>query len=186
MFTTNIDSRARGPRLLQALSGKAFESVKHLIDDQDWLHAQDNGDQLLELLSKPEYYGKEALESLYHAMYKLFLSELRKDDDDLPAFRSRFEQAARKVKQHRVELPQEALGFLFLKQAKINGESFERLITLTKGDLKFDSVVEGLRRLKMRLLMTSAMHVSIEHHEDDDMELIEQALADLDAEEHCS
>ena len=119
-------------------------------------------------------------------MYKLFLSELRKDDDDLPAFRSRFEQAARKVKQHRVELPQEALGFLFLKQAKINGESFERLITLTKGDLKFDSVVEGLRRLKMRLLMTSAMHVSIEHHEDDDMELIEQALADLDAEEHCS
>ena len=34
--------------------------------------------------------------------------------------------------------------------------------------------------------MTSAMHVSIEHHEDDDMELIEQALADLDAEEHCS
>ena len=24
------------------------------------------------------------------------------------------------------------------------------------------------------------------HHEDDDMELIEQALADLDAEEHCS
>ena len=121
-----------------------------MIDDQDWSHAQDNGDQLLELLSKPEYYGKEALESLYHAMYKLFLSELRKDDDDLPAFRSRFEQAARKVKQHRVELPQEALGFLFLKQAKINGESFERLITLTKGDLKFDSVVEGLRRLKMR------------------------------------
>ena len=35
-------------------------------------------------------------------------------------------------------------------------------------------------------MMTNAMHVSSEHHEDDDMELIEQALADLNAEEHCS
>ena len=208
LFTTNIDARARGPRMLQALSGKAFESVKHLIDDQDWLDAQDNGDRLLELLSKPEYYGKEELESLYHAMYKLFFSELRKEDDDLPAFRSRFEQAVRKVKKHKVELPQEALGFLFLKQAKIGGESLERLITLTKGDLKFDSVVDGLRRLKMRLLdgdeshsvkkrhlwvqeqvtdrdddVQSSMHTSSECHEEDDMDLIEQALADLDTEE---
>ena len=141
-------------------------------------------------------------------MYKLFFSELRKEDDDLSAFRSRFEQAVRKVKKHKVELPQEALGFLFLKQAKIGGESLERLITLTKGDLKFDSVVDGLRRLKMRLLdgdeshsvkkrhlwvqeqvtdrdddVQSSMHPSSECHEDDDMDLIEQALADLDTEE---
>ena len=142
LFTTNIECRARGPRLLQALSGKAFESVKHLIEDQSWLDAQDNGEQLLEMLSRPEYYGKEELESLYHAMYKLFFSELRKEDDGLPAFRSRFEQAVRKVQKHKVELPQEALGFLFLKQAKISGESLERLITLTKGDLKFDAVVD--------------------------------------------
>eukprot|EP00435_Cladocopium_sp_Y103_P028466 s235_g7.t1 len=210
LFTTNIECRARGPRLMQALSGKAFESVKHLIDDQDWLDAQDNGEQLLELLSKPEYYGKEELESLYHAMFKLFFSELRKDDDDLPAFRSRFEQAVRKVKKHKVELPPEALGFLFLKQSKINGESLERLITLTKGDLKFESVVDGLRRLKMRLLdgdeskciknrhlwiqeqvadhqnddVQSAVHASAD--DDDDMELIEQALAELDADEHAA
>eukprot|EP00435_Cladocopium_sp_Y103_P069743 s367_g33.t2 len=208
LFTTNIECRARGPRLLQALSGKAFESVKHLIDDQSWLDAQDNGDQLLELLSKPEYYGKEELESLYHAMFKLFFSELRKADDDLPAFRSRFEQAVRKVKKHKVELPQEALGFLFLKQAKISGESLERLITLTKGDLKFDSVVDGLRRLKMRLLdgdeskciknrhlwvqehvtdrdddVQHSMSASSECHDDDDMDLTEQALADLDSED---
>ena len=208
LFTTNIECRARGPRLLQALSGKAFESVKHLIDDQDWLDATDNGDQLLEMLSRPEYYGKEELESLYHAMYKLFFSKLRKEDDDLPAFRSRFEQAVRKVQKHKVELPQEALDFLFLKQAKISGESLERLITLTKGDLKFDAVVDGLRRLKMRLLdgdesqsvkkrhlwmqdqvtdreddVQNVVHASSECQDEDDMDLIEQALADLDTEE---
>ena len=85
-------------------------------------------------------------------MHKLFFSDLRKPDDDLPAFRSKFEQAVRKIKKHKVELPQEALGFLFLKQAKISPESFERLITMTNGDLKLDAVVDGLRRLKMKLL----------------------------------
>ena len=132
----SVQSRARGPRLMQALSGRAFESVRHLIDDSDWLEAVDNGEQLLDLLAKPEYYGKEELESLYQSMHKLFFSDLRKPDDDLPAFRSKFEQAVRKIKKHKVELPQEALGFLFLKQAKISPESFERLITMTNGDLR--------------------------------------------------
>ena len=152
LYTTNIESRARGPRLMQALTGRAFESVRHLIDDSDWMEAMDNGEQLLELLARPGYYGKEELESLYQAMHKLFYSDLRKEDDDLPAFRSRFEQAVRKVKKHHVDLPQEALGFLFLKQSKISAESFERLITITNGDLKLDAVVDGLRRLKMKLL----------------------------------
>ena len=51
-----------------------------------------------------------------------------------------------------MELPQEALGFLFLKQAKISPESFERFITITNGDLKLDAVVDGFRRLKMKRL----------------------------------
>ena len=194
------------PRLLQALSGKAFESVRHLIDDAEWLEAPDNGEQLLELLSKPEYYSKEELESLYQSMHKLFYSDLRKDDDDLPAFRSRFDQAVRKIKKHRVELPQEALGFLFLKQSRINAESFERLITLTNGDLKLDAVVEGLRRLKMKLLegdeatLAKKRHLWVQdsidntipeapgdvHSDDEDIELIEQALADLDGDDVVS
>eukprot|EP00435_Cladocopium_sp_Y103_P033633 s58_g8.t1 len=206
LFTTNVESRARGPRLMQALSGRAFESVRHMIDDSDWLEAPDNGEQLLELLAKPEYYGKEELESLYHSMHKLFYSELRKDDDDLPAFRSRFEQAVRKVEKHKVKLPPEALGFLFLKQSKINAESFERLITMTNGDLKLDAVMEALRRLKMKLLdadeTTAAkkrniwiqdpidenVHdVPIDGPSDGaDLDLIEQALADLDGGDDAS
>ena len=200
LYSTNLESRARGPRLMQALTGRAFESVRHLIDDSDWLDSPDNGERLIELLSQPEYYGKEELESMYQSMYKLFYSDLRKDDDDLPAFRARFEQAYRKVKKHKIELPPEALGFLFLKQAKIGSESFERLITMTNGNLKFDAVVDGLRRLKMKLLdgdekeMSKKKHlwtqevideehqeVPMEHTADDDeMDLIEQALADLD------
>ena len=200
LFSTNIEARARGPRMMQALTGRAFDSVRHLIDDSDWLDATDNGEQLLELLSKPEYYGKEELESLYQAMHKLFYSDLRKDDDDLPAFRSRFEQAVRKVKKHKVELPSEALGFPFLKQSKIGAE---RLITMTNGDLRFDAVVDGLRRLKMKFLdgdeqaASKKRHLWVQEtvdeetqefsgdmaHDDDDIDLIEQALADLDGDD---
>lgn len=203
LCTTNLESRTRGPRLMQALTGKAFESVRHLIDDDQWLEATNNGEQLIDLLAKPEYYGKEELESLYHAMHKLFYSELRRADDDLPSFRSRFEQAVRKVKKHHVDLPPEALGFLFLRQAKVSGESLERLVTLTNGDLKLDAVVDGRRRLKMKLmedestssksrhLWVSDMQddqgenvgddVTVTH--DDEIDVLEQALADLDGEE---
>lgn len=151
LATTNLDGRSKGPRLMQALTGRAFESVKHMVDDEAWMSSSSNGDQLLDLLNKPEYYGREELESLYLAMNKLFYSELRKAEDDLPSFRSRFEEAVRRIQKHRVQLPQEALGFLFLKQAKVNGESLERLITLTNGDLKLNAVVDGMRRLKMKL-----------------------------------
>ena len=109
------------------------------------MEAEDNGEQLLELLSKPEYYGKEELKSLYQSMHTLFYSDLRKDDGDLPAFRSRF------------ELPPEALGFLFLKQAKISAESFS-------GDLKIDAVVDDLRRLKMKLLDSDEQTASKKRH----------------------
>ena len=50
---------------MQALSGPAFESVRHLIGNSDWLDATDNGERLIELLSQPEYYGKEELEWMY-------------------------------------------------------------------------------------------------------------------------
>lgn len=203
LFTTNLEPKARGPRLMQALSGKAFESVRHLIDDQEWLDSPNNGEKLIELLARPEYYGKEELESLYHAMHKLFYSDLRRDDDDLPAFRSRFEQAVRKIKKHHVSLPPEALGFLFLKQSKITGESLERLITLTNGDLKFDSVVDALRKIKMRLLdgeeSAKKRHVWVQDtidekeelqsedvlpgQDDDELDLIENAIAELDGED---
>ena len=202
LHSTNIDHVARGPRMLQALSGKAFEATKHLIEDDDWCNSRDNGAQLLKLLATPEYFGKEEIESLWNSMYRLFFSELRKSEDDLPAFRSRFEECVRKVKKHGVELPTEALGFLFIRQAKVDSDTLERLITITGGDLKLESVIDGMRRLKMRLMddedkssrrkhlwlqesITQESHepepnAEPEVPEDDELILLEQALQDLE------
>ena len=117
--------------------------------------------------------------------------------------KKKMSQMVRKIRKHNVELPPEALGFLFLKQSKINAESFERLITITNGNLKFDAVVDGLRRLKMKLLdgdeATAAKKRNLWIQEsmdeaspevpgdvqsdEEDLDLIEQALADLDGDD---
>ncbi|CAK9044047.1 CCHC-type domain-containing protein [Durusdinium trenchii] len=143
--------------MLQALTGKAFEAAKHLIEDDNW-----------------------------------------RSDDDLAAFRTRFEEAVRKVQKHKVELPSEALGFLFLKQAKVDEETMERLVTLTGGSLKLEAVIDGMRKLKMRLLdpdddkkrhvwLQDQEHTAAEHVQeadvDDEFHVIEDALQDLDSED---
>lgn len=53
------------------------------------------------------------------AIHKLFYAKLKRESDDLPAFRSQFDQAVGKVRRHKVELPAEALGFLFIRQAGV-------------------------------------------------------------------
>ena len=68
LHTTNLDPIARGPRMLQALTGKAFEAAKHLIEDDNWCGSPDNGMELIRYLSRPECFGKEELESLWSAM----------------------------------------------------------------------------------------------------------------------
>ncbi len=151
LSTTTIEERSRGPRMLQALSGRAFEAMKHLADDDSWMNSLNNGQQLLDEMSKPTYFGKEEVESLWSSLQKLFYTKLRKDDDDLVTFRTKFEEATRKVQKHKVELPSPALGFLYLKQLRVDEGTFERIITITDGYLSLEKIMTAVRKLKMRL-----------------------------------
>ena len=51
--TTPIEERARGPRMLQALTGQAFESMKHLADSDEWMEDPSNGQALLDEMANP-------------------------------------------------------------------------------------------------------------------------------------
>ena len=150
--TTPIEERARGPRMLQALTGQAFESMKHLADSDEWMEDPRNGHLLLEEMAKPTFFGKEELESLWGALQKLLYTKLRSDDDDLGSFRNKFEEAVRKIKKHGVSLPDQALGFLYLKQLRADSFTLERIITMTNGELGLEEVMTAARKLKMRLL----------------------------------
>ena len=172
-----------------------------MAESDEWLEDPENGKLLLEEMGKPSFFGKEELESLWGALQKLFFTKLRTEDDDMVTFRNKFEDAVRKVKRHKVELPSQALGFLYLKQLRIDGFTLERVITMTNGDLTLDSVITATRKLKMRLLEESddkKKHMWIQelqeeapsfHDTEEDqqpgdveLELLEGALQELDGE----
>ena len=150
--TTPIEERACGPRMLQALTGQAFESMKHLADSDEWMEDPRNGQLLLDKMAKPSFFGKEELESLWSALQKLLYTKLRNDEDDLGSFRNKFEEAVRKITKHGVTLPDQALGFLYLKQLRVDSSTLERIITMTNGDLGLEEVMTAARKLKMRLI----------------------------------
>lgn len=55
------------------------------------------------------------------------------------------------MKKHHVELPSAALGFLDLKQLRVDNATLERIITMTNGDLDLQNVMTAARKLKIRL-----------------------------------
>lgn len=205
--TTTIAPSSRGPRMLQQLSGRAFDTMKHMAEDDEWLESPDNGRLLLEEMGKPDRFGKEELESLWSSLHRLFYSRLKQSDDDILTFRNRFEEACRKVKRHGIELPQEALGFVYLRQSQIDDMTLERIVTITKGDLSLNSVIDAMRKLKMKLIQSEENQPKKAHTwlqsmadaeetatsldggsevavplEDEEMEALEHALRDLEDE----
>ena len=200
--TTTIAETSRGPRMLQQLTDKAFDTMKFMAEDDDWFSDPQNGQRLLDEMSKPERFGKEELESLWSALHRLFYSKLKHTDDELVSFRNRFDEATRKVERHKVKLPSEALGFIYLRQAQVDEMTLERIVTITKGDLSLPAVIEAMRKLKMRLIQADEderrkphvwLQQSLEqddssgnvetlhetHAEDEEMDILESALRDL-------
>ena len=110
------------------------------------------------------------------------------------------------MKKHGVKLPSEALGFVYLRQAQVDDTTLERIVTMTKGDLTLEAVIEAMGKLKMRLIQTDEdkrkPHVWMQQSseiddgqstlesiseqtamlsmDDDEMDLLENALRDLE------
>ena len=76
LMTTTIEEKARGPRLLQALTGHAFELMKHMAESDEWLEDPENGKLLLEEMGKPSFFGKEELEITLGGIAEAVLHEV--------------------------------------------------------------------------------------------------------------
>lgn len=194
--------------MLQQLTGKAFDTMKFMAEDDSWFNDRDNGQKLLDEMSKPDRFGKAEIESLWNALHRLLYAKMKTAEDDLISFRNRFEEATRKVAKHGVVLPEAALGFIFLKQAQVDESTLERIVTITKGDLALPSVVEAMAKLKMRLIQSDEdkrkPHAWLQepfegddvqtesqisgHLENDELDALENALVDLEnpEDEHIS
>lgn len=151
LATTRNPKRTRGPRMLAALTGSAFEACKHLVLDDVRIQSETNGQELLNYLKQPEAFGEEREEELLTALSRLFYQLKREKQERSVQFVSRFREAVRKVQAQGVSLPEEALGFLLITCFGLNEDDSRMLLSYTRGSLKERDVVQALRTLEMSL-----------------------------------
>ena len=71
LATTKAKPKSRGPLLLKALGGSAFENFKFLAKDGSWLNNPKGAEFLLDEMNRPEYYGEDRQEHMLTAMSRL-------------------------------------------------------------------------------------------------------------------
>ena len=204
--TSNLDDSMKGARLLQGLSGRAFDQMKYLAEDETWLEAEDGGQQLIVLMNSDKHFGKLSNEDLAQELQKLLFDRMKDKEDDLASLRAKFDEQVRKLKKMKIEFPAQALGFLFLKKwsADLNGAAFDDLLqkvmTMANGSLELEDVSMAIRKLQFRMKggtsgntaaastwlaeppedLESPFGDDAEYHLGEEQEILEAALQDLD------
>ena len=156
--TTSLEPSARGPRMLQGLKNDAFEALKHLVDDDEWMSSEENGEKLLEVMKRDDFYGKLNNEELVQSFTKMFFGKLwgKEQQGDVAATRAKFDEANRKLTRQKVQLPTEALGFLYMVKMDLIGdtpdkeERLQRILTMTNGEITLEAITKAIRRLQFK------------------------------------
>ena len=154
--TSNLDDNMKGARLLQGLSGRAFDQMKYLAEDESWLDSEDGGNQLILLMNSDKHFGKLSNEDLAQELQKLLFDRMKDKEDDLASLRAKFDQQVRKLKKMKIEFPSQALGFLFLKKwsADLNKDAFDDLLqkvmTMANGSLELEDISMAIRKLQFK------------------------------------
>ena len=155
--TSNLDDNMKGARLLQGLSGRAFDQMKYLAEDESWLDSEDGGQQLILLMNSDKHFGKLSNEDLAQELQKLLFDRMKDKEDDLASLRAKFDEQVRKLRKMKIEFPSQALGFLFLKKwsADLNKDAFDDLLqkvmTMANGSLELEDVSMAIRKLQFKM-----------------------------------
>ena len=170
--TSDLDDNMKGARLLQGLSGQAFDQMKHLAEDENWLDAEDGGQQLIILMNSDRHFGKLSNEDLAQELQKLLFGRMAeinqaiKDrEDDLASLRAKFDKQVRKLKKMEIEFPSQILGFLSLKKwsadsnkdassTTIKGlanDLVQKVMTMENGSLELENVSMAIHELQLKM-----------------------------------
>ena len=93
---SSLNDDLKGARLLQGLTGRAFEKMKHLAEDETWMDAENGGQQLIALMSSNWIFGKLRNEDLAQELQDLCDDRMKDKDDDTESLRSKFDEQGRK------------------------------------------------------------------------------------------
>ena len=145
LATTKVKARARGPMLLKSLTGTPFDDLKYLAKDDEWMQSDENGARLLKLMNTKELYGEDEREEMINTLVKVTYTLRRSRGEAYKAFFARWDNAVRRLSEHKVELPQEYLGFLLVMALQVAPDEVKLMMNYTQGKLTQKAVKEWIR-----------------------------------------
>ena len=154
LTTTKVRPNQRGPLILRALSGSPFESFKHLAKDQHWLSSDTNAEDLLRKMDSPDFYGEDQEEHLLSSLSRITFHIKRNKQESWRDFFARWESAMRRVREHRVELPEVYIGFLLIHGLRLEENDIKAMLNFTRGDIKPKAIKAWLRKNEAKLTVS--------------------------------
>eukprot|EP00435_Cladocopium_sp_Y103_P073784 s36_g45.t1 len=151
LATTRAKGHTQGPLMLQRLTGQAFQSFKHWAKDADWLQDPRGGHRLLAAMDTPEFFGEGTEEELLGSLAKLTYHLKRNKDEPCRQFFTRWDDAVRKIGEHRVTLPDKFLGFLLINSLGLGDQDIKSLMAFSRGSILVKDVKEWCRKHEMKL-----------------------------------
>eukprot|EP00438_Fugacium_kawagutii_P017712 Skav207315 [mRNA] locus=scaffold2296:325139:333057:+ [translate_table: standard] len=151
LATTKSRPRARGPLLLQKLSKVPFETMKYLARDASWMANDQNGEELINIMDRPENFGDDREEDLLAALAKVTYHLRRGKDEAHRAFFNKWDTAMRKVKEHRVVLPDKYTGFLLINALNLQENEIKAMLNYTRGSIVPADIREWVRKHETKL-----------------------------------
>ena len=149
--TTKDKAKSRGPLLLKMLTGAPFELYKHWAKDPVWLGDPRGAERLLEDMDKPERFGDDQQEHMLTAMSRITYHLRRQKTESWREYFAKWDNAIRKVQQHKIVLPPEYEGFLMINGLQLTESDTKALLNYTHGCIKPSSIKSWLRKNETKL-----------------------------------
>ena len=106
-------------------------------------------------MDTPEQYGEDMDEHLLESLARITFHLKRNQGESWREFFSRWEAALKKVREHRVDLPEIYLGFLLINGLELDDSEIKAMLNCTKGDIKPISIKAWLRKNETKLTVNS-------------------------------
>ena len=132
-------------------AGAPFELYKHWAKDPAWLGDPRGAERLLEDMDKPERFGDDQQEHTLTAMSRITYHLRRQKTESWREYFAKWDNAIRKVQQHKIVLPPEYEGFLMINGLQLTESDTKALLNYTHGCIKPNSIKSWLRKNETKL-----------------------------------
>lgn len=113
-----------------------------------------NGEELLDLMDLPENFGDDRDEDLLSALAKVTYHLRRSKDEPHRQFFNKWDTATKKMKEHRVTLPEKYVGFLLINALQLSEHDIKSLLNYSRGSILPGDIREWIRKHETKLQLS--------------------------------